>query len=164
MSSNPFSDSNPYTSPSGIGGLPPRDSSDVQGRVLPPAIALIIVAGLGLTMSLFNVAFAVISGPLPVDPNAPDFVRGMQQSASGPVAIVAQSLFALLNVAILFGGVQMARRRMRPLAITASVLAMVNVGTCCCVIGLPVGVWSLVILFLPEVAAAFRENSGQSLL
>jgi len=41
-------------------------------------------------------------------------------------------------------------------ALAASILAMVNVGSFCCVPGIPVGIWCLVILLTPEVRAAFQ--------
>jgi hypothetical protein len=160
MSTNPFGETNPYSSPVGYGGAPPGDPNAVRGKVLAPAIALIVVAGLGLLASLFNVVFALTAGPIPVDPNAPEFVRAMNQNSTGPTAAIIQSFFAVLNVVILAGGVQMARMEMRTFAIVASVLAMANIGTCCCILGLPVGIWSLVILLLPDVAAAFRAKGS----
>jgi hypothetical protein len=37
---------------------------------------------------------------------------------------------------------------------------MINIGTCCCIIGLPAGIWSLVILLQPDVSKAFDQNSA----
>ena len=34
--------------------------------------------------------------------------------------------------------------------------AMINIGNCCCLLGLPFGIWSLVVLLKPEVAEKFR--------
>jgi hypothetical protein len=157
-STNPFGERNPYASPIGQGGANWNPEA-ARGKILPPAIALIVVGGIGLVASLFNVITALSGAPLPVDPNAPELVKQMQQGAVGPVAIVMQSAFILVNVVIIFGGAQMARMQMRPLGITASVLAMLNIGSCCCIIGLPVGIWSLVILLMADVAAAFNAQS-----
>jgi len=41
------------------------------------------------------------------------------------------------------------------LAMVASILAMVPCIGACCLIGIPIGIWSLVVLMKPEVKAAF---------
>jgi hypothetical protein len=42
-------------------------------------------------------------------------------------------------------------------AVIASVAAMLPCTvSCCCILGLPVGIWSLVVLMKPEVKQAFR--------
>jgi len=48
---------------------------------------------------------------------------------------------------------------MWPLAMTASILSMLNFGNCCCLLGIPVGIWALVILLMPDVKEAFRLNA-----
>src|SRR4051812_35330504 len=74
-SPNPFGEPNPYSSPVG-GGPPGFNYEAARGKVLPPAIALIVVGGLGLMLSLINVAIALNGKPVgPIDPNAPEFVR-----------------------------------------------------------------------------------------
>ena len=44
------------------------------------------------------------------------------------------------------------------LGIAASIVAMINFGNCCCLLGIPIGIWSLVILMQPDVKAAFDQN------
>jgi len=131
----------------------------VKGKVLAPAIFLTVVGSLGILFSIFNVVVALISEPPPIDPNAPEFVRQMQKNAHGPIAAVIQGLFVVVNAVIIFGSVQMMRFQMWPLALTSSILAMINIGTCCCIIGLPAGIWSLVILFQGDVKQAFNGPS-----
>jgi hypothetical protein len=41
------------------------------------------------------------------------------------------------------------------LSMAATILAMLNLGNCCCVIGVPVGLWSLNVLCRREVKDAF---------
>jgi hypothetical protein len=147
-------DPNPYASPSSSSYLPPHVMAQARGKVMPPAIALLVVGTVGLLVSLFNLVFAVVAKPV-IDPNAPAFVQEMQKAQTGPLAIGGQSLFAVVNVMILVGTVQMLRMRSWGLAMTATILAMVNIGTCCCVVGLPFGIWSLVVLLDANVKASF---------
>jgi len=147
-------DSNPYASPS-VDAQPSADPQRrVHSRVIAPAIALIGLATLGLALSLFNVGWALMKHDF--DERAPDFFQQLQRGTAGPLAAVVQAGFVLLNSVILVGGIQMFRFRTWGLAVAAAALAMVNFGSCCCVPGIPVGIWSLVILLMPEVRAAFQ--------
>ena len=145
---------NPYSSPQFNPGNQNMQSS-VKGKVLAPAIFLTVVGSLGILFSIFNCATAMIGEPPPIDPNAPEFLREMQKNAHGPVAVVIQGIFVVVNAVIIFGAVQMMRFQMWPLGLAASILAMVNIGTCCCILGLPGGIWSLVILLQADVKQAF---------
>lgn len=152
-------DDNPFASPdSDLDRGRPRRALSVKSKVSPPAIFLLIVGGLGAIASVFNIVYALVSGPPVIDPNAPEFVRNMQAGAVGPLAFTIQAVFLIVNAVILAGALQMLRMQNRILAIAASVLAMVNVGTCCCCIGLPAGIWSLVVLLSPDVVQAFEEG------
>ena len=151
-----FRDPNPYLSPAPFGAPQPDMRYPVAGRVTPPAIALLVVGVLGIAVSLFNVAYAF--GEPVADPNAPALVQEMQKGSKGPLAIGVQMVFVLVNGLIIFGSVQMLRLRMWGLAMAASIVAMLNFGTFCCVLGLPIGIWSLVILMLPEVKGGFQSS------
>ncbi|MFY0524990.1 hypothetical protein ACN28I_18160 [Archangium gephyra] len=83
----------------------------------------------------------------------------MRSQAEGPG--VGSILFSLLGVGlgglIAFGGLQMTKLRMYGLAIAASIVATIPCfSCCCCVIGLPVGIWALVVLSRQEVRNAFH--------
>lgn len=162
--SNPFGDPgsyppNPYASPKSP-GYDPREA--VKGKVMAPAIALMVVAGLGLAITAYNTFTAVAGQPPPVDPNAPPFVQEILKNAHGPQAAVIQGIFVVLNLVILAGAFMMLKMQMRPFAITVSVLAMLNMGSCCCILGLPIGIWSLVILLQNDVAQAFNQSTTTS--
>lgn len=95
MSQNDDDDNdNPFAPPeSDLDSRSPRKKSPIErvkGKVMAPAIALIIVGSLGLIMSIVNVVVAIASGPAILDPNAPEFVRNFQQASVGPLAIVVQ--------------------------------------------------------------------------
>ena len=124
--------------------------------VMAPAIALIVVATLGLCASAFNIFAALTWDAPPIDPTAPPFVQEMQKNQVGPVAAAIQAAFVLLNIVILIGAIQMVRFKMWGYSLAASILAMINIGTCCCFLGLPVGIWSTIVLFQPQVKKAFK--------
>jgi hypothetical protein len=119
-----------------------------------PAIGLIVVGVLDL---LFAVArfglFAAGINPLSGMSTAnPQWVTGLIGLAG-----VAGSLLGLLcGSLILFGGIKMRSLQSYGLCMTASILAMVPCTSGCCLIGLPVGIWALVVLSKPEVKNSFR--------
>ena len=155
---NQFSDPNPYGSPQFSGSQGPPPNVNVKGKVLAPAIFLAVVGSLGLLVSLLNVVFALVM-EANVDPDAPEFVQQMQENSRGVAAVAIQGCFAILNVVIIAGAVQMMRMKSWGLGLTASILAMVNIGTFCCILGLPAGIWSLVILVRADVKQAFASSS-----
>jgi hypothetical protein len=155
---------NPYASPETeserFGGA--RELPRV--KVTAPAVALIMVAVLGLGFSVYGVIHAMIAPPPPpmpanMDPDTQDFLRGFQEGSVGPFAAVLQAVFVGVNVLIIAGAIQMIRFKMWGLGLASSILAMVNFGNCCCLLGLPIGIWALVILLLSDVKEAFAQSA-----
>jgi hypothetical protein len=65
----------------------------------------------------------------------------------------------MLNLFIIICGYQMITLRSWGLAVTGSVLAMLNIGSCCCVAGLPVGIFSMMVLMSPDIMSTFSSQS-----
>ncbi len=147
---------NPYQPPSttafDLSGPPPA-----TGKIVAPAIGLIVVAALGLACSLFNVAFAATMDPLPQAGDSPIIIE-MKKSGAGTVPLVVQAVFVFVNIFIIAGGVMMARVSNWGVALAASIVAMINFGSFCCLLGLPIGIWSVVILMQPDVKAIFARR------
>jgi hypothetical protein len=157
--SSEFGSTNPYDSPTLAAYAQPIQREQAPGSVLAAGMALIVVAGLGLALSVFN--FAMSFGAAHVDPSAPEMMRQIQQGAVGPMATAIQGGFALLNLFIIVCGVQMMKLQSWGMAVTGSVLAMLNIGSCCCVVGLPIGIWSLMVLMSPDVICIFSAAKAQ---
>jgi hypothetical protein len=142
----------PMAMPSGI-----SNDSALQA-VKGPAIALIITASLGVAYYLFNGAFTLISGgpmfhqqlPPNLSPQMRSFIMGMQ----GPLAGFISFFVAALNGFVLFGAIKMLRLQSRSLAMAACIVAMLPC-SCCCLFGIPFGIWGLVVLNKPEVKSQF---------
>jgi hypothetical protein len=89
------------------------------------------------------------------NPDIPEQVKSMV----GPIAKMGifSSLFQLaLGGLTFFGGLKMKNLEGYPFAIAGSIVAIIPcIGSCCC-IGIPIGIWSLIVLNKPEVKTAFR--------
>jgi hypothetical protein len=158
--SSQFGSANPYASPMPVSYAPPQPQEKAPGSLLAPAMALIAVAGLGLAISIYN--FAMSFGEAQITPGAPEFVREIQKGAVGPVATGLQGGFAMLNLFIVICGVQMMRLQSWGMAVAGSILAMVNVGSCCCAAGIPVGIWSLSVLMSSDIISIFSAVQTQN--
>jgi hypothetical protein len=155
---NPYGEVNPYASP--VSYAPPRRQREqAPGSLLAAGMALVLVAGIGLAVSIYNFVFSF--GQPHIDPNAPEFVREIQRGAVGPVATALQGGFMMLNLFIIACAVQMMKLKSWGMGVTGSVLAMINIGSCCCAAGIPVGLWSLAVLTSPDVMTIFSATKSQ---
>jgi len=144
----------------------------VDERLRLPAVGLLITGALGWAMNAFSLVMTRIMGPerlvqsmtnlVDMMPPGQDRERLMESVAQlgtpeGFRDSLIQGFVALVMCTlIMIGAINMRYRRRRGLAILSCILAMVNLNQCCCVIGLPLGIWGLIVLLNPEVARAFE--------
>jgi hypothetical protein len=148
----------------------------VRGIVKGPALALMIAGGISLFSNLGLAVYGYVDEfvtPLNDETRArkafeaaghAEAPLGPQRPGAGrldsPKATVILTVFTLLSFAVasaiaIWAGYGMLRLRSYWLSVAGSVAVMP--GACmCCFAGMPVGVWSLTVLFRPDVAAAFR--------
>ncbi len=146
--------------------------SDAESRVevsgatvIAPGIALLIVGALGFMAAALVLLTllqaderelkAALQGPAQAAEDQEAFEQGFAL-AVGPVGRAIHGAFALANLVIMLGAVAMMLGRFHGLAVLASILAIVNIDSCCCILGLPVGVWSLLVLMRPDVKEMFH--------
>jgi hypothetical protein len=84
-----------------------------------------------------------------------DFPLNVEKFFQGSFAIGSSFVGIIVAALIIFASLKMKELKQWGLAFTASILAMVPCISPCCIIGLPVGIWCLVVLTKPEVKNAF---------
>jgi len=129
-----------------------------------PAIALAVTAVLGVAAEIafmilmyvnHDFIFRIIEqNP---DPHVRQLLRNAWTTSPGPIRFFEFAWHIAVEVGILLGAIRMLSLRSYQLAFAASVLAMLPCVTssCCCVLGLPFGIWALVVLNRPEVKSHF---------
>jgi hypothetical protein len=142
--------------PPGYPGASPGYQVSTSGaaeRVSAPAIGLIVVAAvgflfqaLGLAMNALGVTFGQMEGGQ----------EAWMSLASGSLGIVSSIIGILISGLILFGALKMRKLESYGLAMASSIVAMIPCISPCCIIGLPIGIWALVVLTKPEVKGAFH--------
>ncbi|MFO0596464.1 MAG: hypothetical protein U0228_14200 [Myxococcaceae bacterium] len=146
-------------------GPPPPGMNQVRDEVNVPGLLLIVLGALtvlsamfGLVMTLLLVKDQPDSAPLISDPSVPPALKELLRltsGASGKVFNIFQNLLgAVFGATMVLGGFQMRNLRTWGLALTGAIVAMMPC-SCCCVLGLPLGIWSIVVLIKPEVKASF---------
>lgn len=159
-------------------GLGSRD--EAAAKVKGPAIALLVMAILGALWALYNVGSGVIllaAGQDPGKQAGEQFRKDIEQKekeggekipeeakklvenlfgVAGPLGIGLGLLALVIAALIIVASIKMMNLKSRGLAMTASILAMTPCFFPCCVLGLPFGIWSLVVLSKPEVKSAFQ--------
>jgi hypothetical protein len=136
---------------------PASGSGEALQMVQGPAIGLIVTAALGfvagalgIIMNLAGVTMGAMGGQQQSQ-EVPAWVNMM----SGGLGIVSSLLGIVMSVVILMGALKMKRLENYTFAIIATVVAMVPCISPCCFVGLPIGIWALVVLNKPEVKGAF---------
>jgi hypothetical protein len=131
--------------------------------VQAPAIALLInnIVFLVMGVGLFFAAPQITKGLM-------QKVQEMQAQSGQPVTPVPEDLkqtpldYAQLALKIvvgglsIFGAVQMRNLQSYGMAMTGSILSMIPCLAPCCISGLPLGIWAIIVLNKPEVKSAFR--------
>jgi hypothetical protein len=128
--------------------------TQARKQVDGPAIALIVLGVIGILMGVLYVAMGILAGLLAADggggpgaPNAP----AQAMLIYGVMGV----LFVVYNSVIIAGAVKMKNLKSFGFAMTASIMAIVPCGSCW-IVGLPVGIWALVVLNRPGVRDSFR--------
>jgi len=123
-----------------------------------PAIALILVASLGVAYYGFSGLFALFTGGMMFHQEMPSTIpsqmRAFMQEMQGPLAGSISLVIAAVNGFVLFGAIKMLRLQNFGLVMAAVIVAMLPC-QCCCLLGLPFGIWALVIMNKPEVKSHF---------
>lgn len=148
---------NPYLAPTQYGQPPPQpftgSAATAASRVAGPAIALIVTGGLGIAAQVVGliVNLAQVGWVMPGGgPNQ------MPVFFSGGVAVVTGMINLLVGIVVIVGAVKMKNLESYGFAMASAIVAMVPCISPCCLLGLPFGIWSLVVLSDAGVKAAFR--------
>ncbi len=146
--------------------IPTGPEFNAADKVSAPATALMIFAGIGgvlavvlLLMNLLGIGAGVM-GLEGVE------VEGMEEGEqvapavlSGTVAVISNLIGVVMAIVIYVGAAKMKRLENYGFAMASSILAMVPCVSPCCILGLPFGIWSLVVLTKPDVKAAFLDTA-----
>lgn len=136
--------------PMGPGGAAQAVQGPAMGLMITGVIGLLLGA-LGLLMNVLGLGMQGMSnlggGSGPADQ--------YMQYMSGGMGIVSAIIGLGISGFIVWASMQMKQLRNWNMSVAASIVAMIPCIGPCCLIGIPIGIWSLMTLMKPEVKSAF---------
>lgn len=131
--------------------------NDVRKRLQLPASGLIIVGVLsalsGFILILGRLA-SIVQGPERV---ITDEARRLGYLAASIFFPLVSLISIIAAPVIIYGGIQMLKARRYSLVMLAAILALIPLSSICCIPGIPVGIWALIVLRDPEVRTYFES-------
>lgn len=126
----------------------------MAGKTLGPAIGLYVTGGMGLLYCIVSGIFNVMN------PNA---MAGKPPPGADPAREMGYYIgfygvlivFPLITLFVLFGAFCLHTRRLYPMALIACIVASIP---CCspgCILGIPFGIWGIVVLMNEDVKRSF---------
>jgi hypothetical protein len=153
-------------------GVPPPAFAPAENQdqtalkmVKSPAVALKITAILNLVFGVWDllklIFFPAKPGQIPGleqinDPQLQAQLENIFRITNGPIGIISVVVALAISFLIFIGASKMQALRSYEFAFIAAILAMIPCLTPCCLIGLPFGIWALVILCRKEVKSQFK--------
>jgi hypothetical protein len=119
-----------------------------------PAIGLIVTAILGVLIQIFSLIVNLAGASFLASSQMPR--EAWANMFSGTIGVILNIIGILVSVVILLGAIKMRKLESYGLAMAASIIAMIPCISPCCFIGLPIGIWAVVVLSKPEVKSTFH--------
>jgi hypothetical protein len=140
---------------------PVFDNAEAEALVRPPAIAILVTSIIGVLFAVlgFVMNFMGAGANQPTPPGLPPefekFFTSYMDFAQKFGSLTNLLVIATSAVSIL-AAVRMMQFRSYGLVMAGVILAMLPCTGGCCCLGIPFGIWALVVLNKPEVKGAFR--------
>jgi hypothetical protein len=131
---------------------------EVKGKVNGPGIALMVVGILSLVTNLLNGIYQVILllGQTAMMEMSPEGI--LMLLTQGGWSIIQAAIGFCTAFAVIYAGTCLRATKSSGMVYAGSILAMIPccIG-CCCIVGLPAGIWALVVMQDEKVKQAFEE-------
>ena len=142
----------PTGAPYSYGG----DRTGALEKVNGPAIGLFVTAGLGLLGAIAGIAMNLLGVGMGASGMGGGAEAQWAQMMSGTVGIIGNVLGIIVSIVIFLGANKMRKLESYGFSMAASIIAMVPCISPCCLVGLPIGIWAIVVLNKPEVKSQFQ--------
>jgi len=132
-----------------------RRSGAAQDAVNGPGVGLIVTGVLGCVGQAAGIIMNLAGAGLAAG-NARGAGNAMGGMVSGAMGVVFGTIGLLVGIFIIVAGTKMKQMQSYGLVMGGSIIAMIPCISPCCLLGLPIGIWALVILSKADVKDAFQ--------
>ena len=132
---------------------PDATRAAVMDQIKGPAIGLMATAGIGAAFQVLGLVLNLMGAGMGA------LARGnqsMPNMMSGGIGAVFSVIGLIMSVVVFMGASKMKNAESYGFAMAAAIISMIPCVSPCCLLGLPLGIWALVVLMKPEVKAAFQ--------
>jgi hypothetical protein len=140
--------------PAPVAAASPTVTVAAAQLVKGPAIGLIVTAVLGALVQIASLIMHLAGATFPAHNEMPN--QAWVSFMSGTVGAIASVIGLIVSVVILLGALKMQKLQNYGFAMAASIIAMIPCFSPCCLLGLPIGIWAIIVLSKPEVKSAFH--------
>ncbi len=144
-------------------GSPTSNAASAREAINIPAIAMIVMAGLGILFSVPGLFGSGQSEAINSMINNGSIPREQAEAIAKFAAVsggVMGKLFTLFGIAlngfIIFAALKIRNLQNHHMGVAASIAMMLPFAGCCCCLGLPLGLYTITILNRPDVRAEFK--------
>ena len=136
---------------------PQMTREQALAKVKPPAIALIVTAGIGILLAVLG----ILANVLNISVGTMEAANGGNNTeiwtnlAGGGLGLVQSIIGIIVGALIIMGAMKMMQLQTWSFALTVSIIAMVPFASPCCLLGLPFGIWAIIVLADNGVKAHF---------
>ena len=137
---------------------PVRVVVDPAAQVSGPSIGLLVTGIIGGVFSIIGLFMSFLGTSLSsiMADRFDEFDERYAELYEGAAGIASSFIGILVAALIIYAALKMKELNQYGLCMAASILAMIPCISPCCIIGLPIGIWCLIVLTKPEVKAAFH--------
>lgn len=132
---------------------PDGNRAAAMDQLKGPAIGLMATAGIGAAWQVLSLILNFMGVGMGAMMRGGEGVPNM---LSGGVGIVLGFIGLVMAVVVFLGASKMKNAESYGFAMAAAIIAMIPCVSPCCLLGLPLGIWALIVLLKPEVKAAFQ--------
>ena len=132
---------------------PDATRAAAMDQIKGPAIGLMATAGIGAAFQVLGLVVNLTGAGMGALARGN---QGMPNMMSGGIGAVFGVIGLIMSVVVFMGASKMKNAESYGFAMAAAIIAMIPCLGPCCLLGLPFGIWALVVLMKPEVKAAFQ--------
>jgi predicted Zn finger-like uncharacterized protein len=132
-----------------------RQNQEALSAVAAPAIGLMVVGSLGVLFMVLAIVFRLLGVTLVAAAAVQNQQNDPTETIRGVLFIGVDIILLLLQISIITGANKMRQLQSFSLARSAAIASMLPCSPCC-LLGIPFGIWALVVIYRPEVRDSFN--------